>query len=308
MIEKVDITPATEAPVGPPAPAPAERIPALPTQRRSSTVLWGILLLTIAAVYGPILKELGKDWISDPNYSHGMLAPLISLFLVWRQRKWLAGLSHRPALVGLVGILGSVALLVVGTAGAEVFTQRVSFIAFMASTTVFLLGWRWLRATAFPLGFLLFAIPLPYVLYYSLTGPMQAFAADCAALGLKAAGVPVVAQGNILLLPGDLMLNVEEACSGIRSLFSFVSLGALVAYFTPMPFYARVLVCLATMPLSVAGNAFRVWATSLLAYFFGPSVTKGTVHELFGLFVFAVGLIVFLLVCKGAKRLWPSAS
>jgi exosortase len=291
-----------------PAAAPASVPGAAPERRRASRLPWLLLLFVVAAVYGPVLAELAGDWIRDPNYSHGMLVPVVAAYLVWRQRRFLAALPPRPAAIGLAGVVVAAALLVVGAAGAEVFTQRLSLVGFLASAVVFLFGWRCLGVTAFPIALLLFAIPLPYVLYYSLTGPLQAIAAKCAVFGLKAAGVPVVAQGNVMYLPDGLELNVAEACSGIRSLYSFLTLGALLGYFISVPFYGRALVFLSTIPLSIACNAFRVWATSILAYFFGTGVTKGTVHDLFGLFVFATGLILLFLVWKGAKKLWPAAS
>ncbi len=205
-------------------------------------------------------------------------------------------------------MLAAMGLLVVGTAGAEVFTQRVSLVALMGSAVLFLLGWRWLGAAAFPIALLLLAIPLPYLIYYTLTSPMQALAAKIAVIGLKVTGIPVVAQGNMLHLPENLSLEVAEACSGIRSLYAFLALGALIAYFTPLPLLGRILVFLATIPLSVLANSFRVWASSLGAYLVGPEVTKGIVHELFGLLVFVTALALFFLVRKGVRSLWPSAS
>ena len=262
----------------------------------------------ILGVYAPVLVELGRDWWRDSNYSHGVLIPPIVFFLVWRQRRRLAGLPLRPAWLGLVGIVGAAALLILGAAGAEVFTQRVSFVAMLLSTVLFLLGWHWLRPLWFPISLLLLAIPLPYVLYYSLTAPMQAFAAQCAVLGLKVIGVPVFAQGNILHLPDDKTLEVVEACSGIRSLYSFLALGAVMAYFMPIPFFGRAMVFMATIPLSIAANAFRVWSTAVGAHLIGMHVTEGVFHEAFGLLVFAVALVLFFLIRKGARSLWRSAS
>ena len=267
-----------------------------------------LLVAVVAFVYAPVLVKLAGDWLHDPNYSHGVLVPVIVLFLLWRQRREFATLPRRPHWLGFAAVLGAMGLLVLGAAGAEVFTQRVSFVVLLFALVVYLLGWGWLRATWFPLAFLLLAIPLPYVLYYSLTSPLQSFAAKCAVFGLKSIGVPVLAQGNILHLPGQTDLMVAEACSGIRSLYSFLALGALAAYSMPIPFLGRGLVFLATIPLGVAANAFRVWATSLGVYLIGPQVAEGWIHESFGLIVFVVALLLFLLIRKGASRLWHSAS
>jgi len=170
-----------------------------------------------------------------------------------------------------------------------------------------LFGWRRFTLALFPIAFLLLAIPLPYVLYYGLTAPLQALAAKFAVSGLEVLGVPVFAQGNVLHLP-ETSLEVAEACSGIRSLYAFLAIGALVAYFTRIPWPGRVLIFALAIPLSVAGNAFRVWGSGLGAYLVGPEVTRGTVHELFGLLVFIVSLGILILIKRGARSLWSPAA
>jgi exosortase len=280
---------------------------AISSRRVPVMVVLIILLVALAAAYGPVLVGLVQDWIRDPNYSHGFLIPCVSAYLLWRSRRRLKDATLAPSVVGLVGALLAATMLVVGTAGAEVFTQRVSFILLLASLVLFLYGRRHFRAVAFPIAFLLLAVPLPYVIYYGLTAPMQAFAAKCAVVGLKGVGVPALAQGNIIRLPRG-SLEVAEACSGIRSLYAFLAVGALVAYATSIPLWGRLLVFLMTIPLAVAGNAARVWGSGMGAYLIGPQATRGTTHELFGLVVFAVCLGVFLLLRKATKSLWSSGA
>ena len=275
--------------------------------RPGSTILWiGALSAAVLAVYAPVLRGLVGDWIHDPNYSHGFLIPAVSGFLVWQRRRQLASTPVLPALLGFAGVVLALVLLVVGAAGAEVFTQRVSLVLLLGSLALFLLGRQWMGRLAFPLAFLLFAVPMPYVLYYSLTGPMQGFAAKAAVVGLKGVGVPVVAQGNIIHLPNT-SLEVAEACSGIRSLYAFLALGALLAQSLPIPVWGRMIVFLLTIPVSIAANAFRVWGSGLGAYLAGPQVTQGFIHEFFGFVVFAAALSIYLLLRKGARVLWHSA-
>lgn len=269
--------------------------------------LFLLLLLVVAAVYARVLAQLGGDWIHDPNYSHGVLVPLISGFLLWRGRKDFQSMPIAPMNVGLIGVLCAALLLVAGVAGAEVFTERVSFVLLLASLVLFLAGRAWFKKAAFPLAFLLLAIPLPYVVYYSLTAPMQAMAARAAVTGLGWVGVPALAQGNIIHLP-ETSLEVAEACSGIRSLYAFLALGALMAHSMAIPFWGKMLVFLSTIPLSIAANAVRVWGSGISAHLAGPQAVEGTAHELFGLVVFGIATLVFLLVRKGVRVLWPSAS
>ena len=180
------------------------------------TVLpWPGVLLAVAVVYAPILASLASDWIRDPNYSHGILIPLVSVFLLRSRWRELSTMPREPSNLGLLAIILALGLLIVGTAAEEVFTQRVSFVALLAAVVLFLGGWRLLGRVAFPVSFLLFAVPLPYVFYYTLTGSMQHFAARGAVHGLQMIGVPAMIQGNIIHLP-DTSLEVAAACSGIR--------------------------------------------------------------------------------------------
>ncbi len=259
----------------------------------------------MAAVYAPVVKELVRDWIRDPNYSHGFLIPVVSAFLVWRDRHELARTPIRANWFGLIALLAGAAMLVLGAAGSEVFTQRLSLLVVMGAGILFLAGWGWFKRLAFPVAFLFFAMPLPYVIYYDLTAPMQALAARNAISGLNGIGIPAVAEGNIIHLPGA-TLEVAEACSGIRSLYAFLALGALLARSLPLPWWGRGAVFLLTIPLSIAGNAVRVWGSGVAAYLGGPRTAEGAPHEIMGLVVFAVGLGVLALVAKGVKRLWPS--
>jgi exosortase len=263
------------------------------------------LIGVVMVVYGPVVVELVRDWIRDPNYSHGFLIPLVSAYFLWKSREELRRPGALPSIWGLPGILLAMGLLVLATAGAEVFTQRVSLLLTLASLVLFLRGWRHLCVVAFPLAVLFLAIPLPYVIYYGLTAPMQAFAAKAAVWGLQTVGVPSVAQGNVIHLPQG-SLEVAEACSGIRSLYAFLAVGALVAHSMSIPFWGRLLVFSFTIPLSVAGNSFRVFGSGIGTWLIGPQVTKGAIHELFGVLVFVTSLGVFILIKKAARSVWSS--
>jgi exosortase len=274
-------------------------------KKRSQITLQIGLLAILAIIYGPVLIELVRDWIRDPNYQHGFIIPIISGFLIYNHRKDLRDTPTSPAALGLLGIIAATALVVVGTAGVEVFTQRVGFVLLLASLVLFLFGWRHLGIVAFPLSLLFLAIPLPYVIYYGLTSPMQALAAKVAVVGLKLFGVQSFLQGNMIHL-ADTSLEVAEACSGIRSLYAFLAVGALVAYFSPVRLWARVLIFASAIPLSIAGNAVRVWGSGLGACVIGPEATHGTIHEVFGIIVFSVSLGIFFLIKTVVGKLWSS--
>ena len=262
----------------------------------------GVACLVVLG-YRTVLVELVRDWIKDPNYAHGFLIPAVSAYLIFRTRDKLRLPGDTPSLLGLPGLLVAMILLVLGTAGAEVFTQRISLLVASASLVLFLYGRRHFKLVLFPIAFLLLAIPLPYVIYYDLTGPMQRLAARLAVRGLGIVGVPSLVQGNIIHLPQG-SLEVAAACSGIRSLYAFLAVGALGAQSMSISMWARILVFSSTVPLSIAGNALRVWGTGVQAWLIGPQVTKGAAHEFFGIVVFCVSLGIFFLIKKVVRSLW----
>jgi exosortase len=148
---------------------------------------------------------------------------------------------------------------------------------------------------------MLFMIPIPYVLYYAATFPMQLLASKVAGVVLNGIGLPLVRQGNILHIP-NYSLEVAEACSGIRSLFSLLALGALFAYFTQPNKIKAVILFLATIPIAIAGNVFRVTVTALAAHTISIKFAEGILHEISGLIVFVFSLIALFVF--GAILRW----
>lgn len=272
--------------------------------RATDAVLKFALVGVMGLAYVPVLVELWNDWLRDSNYHHGVLIPLVSLYVLWQKRAALKATTVSPCGSGFIGVLAALTLLILGTAAAEVFTQRISLLVLCASLVWFLAGWRHLKLVFFPIAFLALAIPLPYIVYYGLTLPMQALAAKAGVVGLKLVGVPSVVQGNIIYLAGGGRLEVAEACSGIRSLYAFLAAGALMAYSVHIAWWGRLLVFATAIPLTIAGNAFRVWGSGVGAWVFGQQATHGTPHELFGLFVFVFTLGIFYLLKKAAQSIW----
>ncbi len=273
---------------------------ALPARERFDWKIW-IILGLVFIVYIPVLADLVVDWYTDENYSHGFLVLPISAWLIWRKRRELADTPTKRNTFGLILVLGSLFLLIAGTAGAEYFTARVSFVGLLFSLCLFLFGWQFTRKIWFAFFFMLFMIPIPYVIYYAITFPMQLFASKVSTEVLQGIGLPLIRQGNIIHIPGY-SLEVAEACSGIRSLFSLLALGALFAYFTQPNRVKAVILFLSTIPIAIAGNVFRVTVTALSAHTISIKFAEGILHEISGIIVFVFSLI--LLFIFGAILKW----
>src|SRR2546421_11427837 len=202
-------------------------------------------------VYFTVLAKLGSDWWHDENYSHGLLIPFVIAFILWQERNRFADVSAQPAAwLGAIGVAISTLMLWAGTAGAELFVQRFSLVLMLASVVVYFFGLRLMRFVAVPLFLLLLAIPIPQIVFNKIAFPLQLFASRCAVAAMSFFSIPVLRQGNVIeLMPlgatEPKKLAVVEACSGIRSLMTLVTLAVIYAYFTK-PKVAQTSVCDAT--------------------------------------------------------------
>jgi exosortase len=262
--------------------------------------------LILAALYRGILRDLAMQWWDDPNYSHGFLVPLFSGFLLWKDRARLRALEPHGSTIGLLVLLGGIGMLLLGDIGAENFLSRSSLIVILAGLVLFILGPQVLRAILFPLAFLFFMVPLPAIVFYAITFPLQRMAAEQAAWVLDLLGVPVLLDGNIIHL-SQISLGVTEACSGIRSLISLMA-GAIVwAYLLGPSRWTMLLFAVATVPITIIANAGRVVATGLIGQWFGVDYASGFFHELAGwvVYMFAFLCLVALhALLRLAGRLW----
>jgi exosortase len=254
-----------------------------------------VLILIVVLIYLPVLADLIADWYQDSNYSHGFLIIPVSVWLIWRQRKELASVPIGTSDWGFAGILIALAIFIVGTAGAEYFSARFSFVLLVASTTLCFLGWMFMRRVWFAFFFMLFMIPIPYVIYYSVTFPMQLFASKIASVVLGVIGLPLVRFGNVLHLPGGQALEVAEACSGLRSIVALLALGALFAYFTQENRAKAVILFFATVPIAIFGNVVRISFTAIGTYAISEQFVEGTLHEIAGMLVFLFSLVMLMI-------------
>ena len=174
----------------------------------------------------------------------------------------------------------------------------------MAGVLLFVCGWPHLRALAFPVAFLLLMIPIPAIIFNHIAFPLQLLASQFGESAMRAAEVPVLREGNVLIL-ANTTLEVAEACSGIRSLVSLLTLAIVLGYFSDPRGWVRTLVALSSIPVAIATNGFRVAGTGIAAHRFGAEVAEGFFHEFSGWLVFVTALVLMLAVQRAILRLAP---
>jgi exosortase len=174
----------------------------------------------------------------------------------------------------------------------------------VAGTVLYVLGWRHLRVLALPIAFLLLMIPIPAIIFNQIAFPLQLVASRFGETTLNLWGIPVLREGNVIIL-ANTTLEVAEACSGIRSLVSLLTLGIVYSYFTDPRGWVRVTVTLATIPIAIVANGLRVAGTGVAAHYYGGQVATGFLHTFSGWAVFVVAFTFLFAVMRVVQVLAP---
>jgi exosortase len=269
----------------------------------AGAALLGVLVLSL---YFRIAIKLVRDWITIPDYSHGLLIPFFVAFLIWDKRRILFStpLNASWAGVPLVGL--GLFVLLAGIFGADLFLSRFSFVMLTAGVIWTLFGREMLKEFRFILFVMFLAIPFPALILNHITFPLQLMASRVAAELLPYAGVPVLQDGNIIRLPA-MPLEVAEACSGIRSLMSLFTVAVIYGYFIEHGTLRRTLLAVASLPIAVAANVARIFGTGLCVQYWDPEKAMGFFHEFSGWLMFIVSLSCLYVVHLILNRLIPES-
>lgn len=254
-----------------------------------------LVLPLLVGMYYKIVPDMVKEWYQDENYSHGFLVPIISGYFLWQRWPDLKGRLVKSDWLGLVIIVCGVLQLLVAWLGTEYFTMRSSLIVLLIGMTLYWFGREVLKCMTLPLGYLLFMVPIPYIIYDMLAFPLKLFVTRVSVAFLKLVGVVVMREGNIIMFPTT-TLEVADACSGIRSLISLLAIAAAYAFLTNTSNARRWIILFSAVPIAVATNALRVIITGILAQWWGAKAAEGFFHEFAGMAVFllAMGMLVLL--------------
>jgi len=263
------------------------------------------LLALVAILYRSILARLFTQWLHDPNFSHGIFVPAFALFVIWQERQKLRSVESRPSWSGLAIIVFALVTVALGILGAELFLSRVSLLFLLAGMTVLFAGWPLFKALLFPWASLFLMIPIPALIFQKITFPLQMLASKLASATLPLAGVPVLREGNVIYLPA-MPLEVAEACSGIRSLLSLLTLAIIYGYLMDSRRWVRVVLALASIPIAVIANSFRIFGTGLLVQYWDPQKGEGFFHTFSGWLIFVVSLFMMFALHQIINRLTPA--
>lgn len=268
---------------------------------------WWFLALVAVSVptFWIGLASLGQAWMT-PEYSHGPLIPLISLYLFLRELRQMPQADSDPADRGRgIAVTGfALALAVLGnlTRIPDIVTYALIFWTAGVVLTVF--GWQRGRLHMLPVFHLVFMLPLPQFLYWKLTIFLQGVSSELGVWFVQLAGVPVFLDGNIIDL-GVYKLQVAEACSGLRYLFPILSFSYLFAILYRGPFWHKVVLFVMAAPLTVFMNSFRIGVIGVLVNSYGIEQAEGFLHFFEGWVIFLGCIGILFLTAVLLQRLGP---
>lgn len=278
--------------------------PPAPILAASRPPVWPLLALTglLAWAYYPMLAVFADKWINDPQYSHGLLVPIFSGYLV--RRAWKAGpIAWNP--MPIVGC--SLLVLVLGmrlVAGSLLFHQldAASLLVALAAISLAAGGWSVLKRTGPAIAFLVFMVPLPYELERNVGQPLKAAATVCSTFVLQTLGQPAIRDGNLILID-EVRLGVVDACSGLKMMVTFAAFSAGAVLLMQRTRFEKLMVLLGIVPIAIASNVMRITATGLGYICLTDKGTLDFLHDFNGWMMMPVGLALLGLEVWVLKKL-----
>lgn len=258
-----------------------------------------LLQAVVLAAYWHSAWGMAMIWARSDTYAHGFVVPIISLWLVWRQRTVLAPMVPRPGRLAWLLMAGAAALWLAGDLVAVNAATQLALVMLVVLSVPAVLGWQVARVLIFPLGFLFFAVPIGDFLLPRL----MEWTADFTVLALRASGIPVYREGLQFIIPSG-SWSVVEACSGIRYLIASVTVGCLFAYLNYQNTRKRIVFMGVAILVPLVANWVRAYLIVLLGHLSGNTIATGVDHLIYGWLFF--GIVIGVMFLIGARWTDPS--
>jgi len=243
-------------------------------------------LALVAVAYGSTLQSIVAKWLDDATYSHGLLVVPIAVWLAWRQRKDFAVVRLQPSALGVVALLVCAAAWVVARGVGILVVEQFAALAMVPAAVLAVLGTRAARTLAFPLAFLMLAVPFGK----GLVPWLMQVTADLSMIGLRLTGIPAYRDAMFISVPAG-EFEVARACSGLNYVITGLVLGTLYAYLTYRTWPKRLLFIVASIVVPILANGLRAYLTIAVAHWTDMQYGIGTDHIIFGQVLFIIVIV-----------------
>jgi exosortase D (VPLPA-CTERM-specific) len=280
------------------------------TQLRSPLPAYALFAAAAASallLFASAIAQLYSIWNAQPEYSYGILIPVLSVFLIWRHRDQLRGLPFTGSWKGLLLIGAGLLLRLVGGLSTMPALVHYALLLVLYGLILSLTGPALFRRLLMPLFILVFMVPLPPVVSDSLSAQLQLLSSNIGVFLIRAVGISVFLEGNVIDL-GTYQLEVAEACSGLRYLFPLMTLAFMIAYAFGGAFWKRSLVFLCSIPITVLMNSIRIAVIGITVDHWGIRMAEGVLHDFEGWAVFMVSAFIVVLIARGLSRIGRPAT
>jgi exosortase len=256
-----------------------------------------VIAALLLALFYPTLRWLFGEWLGNDYYSHGPLVPVISALVAWRLwRSWPADQRRlEPANAGFVAALAGVLIYLFALAQRAYFIASLAMILALAGLVWALFGTALLKRMAFPLLFLIFMVPLPFV--EPLSVPLAQVTGVISGGLIRLFGVPIEVNGAQVSLP-NAQLVVGAQCSGLRSIVTLLTLVGIVVFILRGPWPNKALLVLSSIVIAAFGNVLRVTSLLGVAYVWGADAGFKYYHDYSGIVFFLSALALLLLFSR----------
>ena len=254
-----------------------------------------LLALLLSILYLRTFIWLANTWITDPVYSHGVLIPIISLFLAWRNVRDTDIRDVDPSKPGIIPFAFGILLYTIGAITIFPFLSAISFLFVLCGLILYLYGKEMMRLLLFPVLFLIFAIPIPVV--PAITSILQSISARYSALTLEMLGVAVMRTGSKIQLK-DCSFSIDMPCSGMNTLISLLAVSTIFIYLLKCPRLQKAALFCITIPVAIVANIIRVTSIILIADHYGVDVAMKLFHDFSSPLLFIIAFIFLILISK----------
>ncbi len=271
---------------------------------KSRIAIWqgAALAAVLGWAYLPMLSVFADKWLNDPQYSHGLLVPFFSAFLLWRGWKSDALVLKPLPVLGCALLVAILAMRAV--AGALLFYQldAASLLLALVAVSLAVGGVPLAKFTAPAIAFLVFMVPLPYELERNVGSPLKVIATVCSTFLLQTLGLPAIRDGNLILID-DVRIGVVDACSGLKMMVTFAAFSVGAVLMMQRSRFEKLMVLLGIIPIAILTNVLRIAATGVSFANFTDEGTRAFLHDGYGYMMIFIGLALLALELWVLKRL-----